>query len=470
MATLKILITGATGLIGRAVGKKLTESGHQLVVLTRHPAEARLNLPFPAELIEWDGISPLTSEAFARPEVFTEIDGVIHLAGESIADGRWSDEKKARIRDSRVLSTRALAQAIISGGAARAKFFISGSAVGFYGDRGDEVLDESASAGKDFLSGVVQEWENETRPLESMGLRVVRIRTGIVLSRHGGALAKLLPLFSRGLGGKLGQGLNWMSWIHLDDIARIFAHCCESDSARGVFNATAPEPVRNERFTIALARALGRPVFLPVPEMALRAMMGEAATIALSSQRAPPLRLLEHGFEFRFPELARALTDICEPLHGGQHELLAEQWVPYKPDEVFPFFCNETNLEELTPKFLGFRVIGKSTEHVEQGTLIDYRLNLHGFPVKWRTRIEEWSPNRKFIDTQLKGPYAKWHHTHEFVPLAGGTLLRDRVLYKLPLGFFGDAVAGWKVDSDVASIFAFRREKIGRRFGGERAI
>lgn len=172
------------------------------------------------------------------------------------------------------------------------------------------------------------------------------------------------------------------------------------------------------------------------------------------------------GFKFEHPEFVKAIRELCEPLQHGQHEFVSEQWVPKKPEEIFPFFSLETNLERLTPPFLSFKVIGKSTPEIREGTLIDYKLSLHGLPVKWRTRIESWQPERfRFVDTQLKGPYRTWHHTHEFLPLAGGTLIRDRVLYKLPLGFFGDVAAGWKVSGDVGQIFDFRRGIIQTLFG-----
>jgi uncharacterized protein len=462
----RILITGATGLIGKEVGKKLIEHGHQLSVVSRNPNRARMELPFPARVFKWSG----ESEEFPQAAL-DEVDAVVHLAGESIADGRWSEERKKRIRDSRVIGTQRLVDAIAIHSEAknRIKVFVQGSAIGYYGSRGDEVLNESSTKGEDFLADVVADWEVEADRLASVSqapdFRLVKLRTGIVLSRHGGALAKMLPLFQKGLGGKLASGQQWMSWIHIEDIASLFAFSVENEDARGVINGSAPEPARNDRFTVALARAVGRPVFLPVPESALKIAFGEMSQALLGSQRVVPERALELGFQFRFPELVPALEQLGETLKAGQHELFAEQWVPMTPEEVFPFFCSELNLEALTPQFLNFKVLGKSTDKIEEGTLIDYRLSLHGIPMKWRTRIEEWQPNKKFVDVQLKGPYRRWHHTHEFIPFAGGTLLRDRVLYQLPMGWLGDTAAGWKVGGDVGQIFAFRRQQIDTMFG-----
>ena len=463
---MRVLITGATGLIGKEIGKVLVESGHELVVVTRNPERARFELPFPAEIFKWGG----DTEAFPKAAL-KGVEGIIHLAGESVASGRWTPERKKSIRDSRVMGTRRLVEAISQLGKSESplRTFVSGSAIGIYGNRGDEILTEDCAAGDDFLANVTRDWEGEadslTKHPKTSHIRIAKIRTGVVLSRHGGALEKMIPVFSRGLGGKLGQGQQWMSWIHLEDIARLFIFALETDHVSGALNGAAPEPTRNERFTVALARALGRSVFLPVPDGALKVALGEMSEAVLGSARVSAAHVQELGFQFRHPELVPALEEICAPLARGQHELLAEQWVPQTPHEIFPYFCSEKNLEELTPPFLNFKVIGKSTPEIKEGTLIDYRLGLYGMGVKWRTLIETWKPTGSFVDIQLKGPYRRWHHTHEFIPMGGGTLLRDRVVYQLPLGIFGDLAAGWKVNGDVKAIFAYRRKKIDELFG-----
>lgn len=459
---MRILITGATGLIGKEVGKRLSQKGWDIHVVSRRPEHAKRELPFPATIFHWQG----TAEPFPEAAL-VGVDAVLHLAGETVAGMRWNSEKKRAIRDSRIFGTRALATAI-----ARMEkppgIFVQGSAIGFYGDRGDETLTESSHMGHGFLAEVVRDWEAESAILESKGIRVVKVRTGVVLSRREGAMAKLIPLFSTGLGGQLASGQQWMSWIHIVDIARLFLFCLENSELRGVVNGSAPEPAQNSRFTVALARALGRWVFFPVPATALRLVLGEGAEAVLASQRVLPERVQELGFHFQYPELVGALTELAAPYKDCQHELVAEQWVPRSCEEVFPFFCEAKNLENITPPFLNFKVLGQSTAEIGDGTLIDYRLSLHGIPVRWQSRIESWEPNRQFVDRQLRGPYQLWHHTHEFIPLAGGTLLRDRVLYRLPMGLLGEIVAGWKVKGDVTSIFSFRRKIIDELFGQER--
>jgi uncharacterized protein (TIGR01777 family) len=237
------------------------------------------------------------------------IDAVVHLVGEPIVDSRWTDAQKKLIRDSRVLSTRNLVAGLRSADS-KPSALISGSAVGFYGNRGDEPLEENAAAGGGFLSETCRDWENEAAAASDVGIRVVQVRTGVVLSAEGGALKKMLPPFKVGVGGRLGSGRQWFPWIHIDDIVGIFRHAILTSSMKGPANGAAPEAVTNAEFTKQLGRALHRPAFLPVPELALRALMGEMADVLFDSQRVVPKAALEAGYEFQYPVLARALKDL----------------------------------------------------------------------------------------------------------------------------------------------------------------
>ena len=453
---MKILLTGSTGLVGKELGKKLVMGGHSLVVLVRNPQKAKLNLPFPAELYKWEGSSD-------RPpsEAFDGVEAVIHLAGESIANGRWTANKKKKLSESRIQSTRALTEAIKSNPSV--KTYITASAIGIYGDRGDEILKESDSYGTDFLADLCKSWEKETENL-SDNVRVINLRIGVVLSRQGGALQKLIPLFSLGFGGVIGTGKQWMSWIHIEDLVRMCQFGLEEPKMRGIYNAVAPNPVTNKEFSTTLADSLGSSLFLPVPSFAMKIGMGEMSTIVLSGQRVDSQKIQMAGFNFVYSDLKNALNEICLPLKGGQKEFLVEQWVPQIPENIFPFFCNEKNLEKLTPEFLNFKVLKKSTDEIREGTLIEYRLKLHGLPIFWETNIEKWEPGISFVDQQIKGPYKKWHHTHEFIPMSSGTLIRDRVFYSLPLGKIGDIFSGWKVLKDVNNIFQYRKSVIKNLF------
>jgi hypothetical protein len=273
----------------------------------------------------------------------------------------------------------------------------------------------------------------------------------------------MLPMFRESAAGRLGSGSQWMSWIHIDDIVGLFLHALDSREA-GVLEGVAPQPVTNREFTTSLCRSLRVFENAPAPSVAIKALFGEMGGIVLESARIEPRRTLASGYRFRFESVDRAFDDLLTPLQGSTREKVSEQWVPHAPEEIWPFFCDEGNLEELTPGFLNFEVLGKSTRKIGEGTLIDYRLKLNGIPMGWQSRIESWEPARRFVDTQVKGPYSYWRHAHEFIPLANGTLMRDVVRYRLPLGWLGSVVAGRKVEAQVDQIFSYRSTKIAERF------
>jgi ligand-binding SRPBCC domain-containing protein len=256
-----------------------------------------------------------------------------------------------------------------------------------------------------------------------------------------------------------------MSWIHLDDVVSLLMAPLEDPKAPSVIHGVAPHPVRNSEFTQVLAKAMRKSALFPAPAVALRAALGaELAQVVLSSQRVRSAA--PEGFQFRYPDLSLALGALCGPEAQGEHEIDVFQWVPQKPAEVFPFFSDERNLERITPEFLGFQVLKKSTPQIQEGTLIDYRLKIHGVPARWRTRIEEWVPGERFVDTQLSGPYKKWHHMHRFQSLGGGTLLRDTVRYVIPAGALGNLALGGLIQRDVQRIFGYRKKVIRELFGG----
>ncbi len=290
---MRITMTGATGFIGARVRAALEAGGHELRAVSRRGAAGFYawpspEAPFPAASLEGAG-------------------AVIHLAGETVAQ-RWTTEAKRRIRDSRVLGTQRLVEALAAL-KERPGVLICASATGYYGDRGEEVLDETSEPGQGFLAETCLEWEGAAAQAEALGVRVVRLRFGMVLGRDGGALKKMLPAFRLGLGGKLGDGQQWMPWIHLEDVVALVEWAL-AQPVSGAYNAVAPAPVRNEGFTRALEGVLGRPAVFTVPEWALRAAMGEAAEIALSSQRVMPRAALNAGFRFRHAHVADALRAL----------------------------------------------------------------------------------------------------------------------------------------------------------------
>lgn len=299
---MKILVTGATGLIGRNLCRVFTGEGHTVVGLSRSPERAG-DLAV-AEMHKWNPQAELPSE-----QALNGVEAVVHLAGEPIAARRWTDEQKKQVTASRVISTRNLINGFRAMEAKPAAL-ISSSAIGFYGDRGDEKLYEQSPAGRGFMSEVCQAWEKEAKQAKYIGLRVVELRTGVVLSTEGGALQKMLTPFKFGLGGPIGSGRQWFPWIHIDDIVGIFRHALLDASLSGPVNGTAPEPVTNAEFTKQLGRALHRPAFLPVPEFGLKALMGEMSEMLLGSQRVIPQVALESKYQFIYPTLGPALENL----------------------------------------------------------------------------------------------------------------------------------------------------------------
>ncbi|MGI9589877.1 MAG: TIGR01777 family oxidoreductase [Myxococcota bacterium] len=296
-----VLVTGATGLVGKRLVPTLLARGASVRVLTRDLASGAAALDPRALLIRWDGVSP-------PPEALDGVDTVVHLAGEPVFAGRLSDSRRRRIRESRVGSTDHLVSAISAvPEQRRPKNFVCASAVGYYGDRGDEVLEEDAASGSGFLAEVCRAWEEAAAGAEALGLRRVSLRIGIVLAREGGALPMMVLPFRVGAGGRLGDGKQWFPWIHVDDLVELILATAGDPGYAGGVNATAPNPVRNAELTRALGQVLRRPTLLPAPAFAIRAALGELADELLGSRRVIPGRALARGFEFRYPELEDAL-------------------------------------------------------------------------------------------------------------------------------------------------------------------
>ncbi len=288
---MRIVITGATGFIGTHLASTLRQAGHEIVTLGRSDSAD----------YRWNPADDAPSEAFEGAGA------VVHLAGESVAQ-RWSTEVKQRIRDSRVLGTERLVHGL-SITRNRPQALICASAVGYYGDRGDETLTESSHPGSGFLPDVCRQWEEKADLAASLGMRVVKVRTGVALGPGGGALKQMLTPFKAGVGGRLGSGRQWMPWIHIDDIVGIFRHAIES-TVSGPLNGCAPGVVTNADFTAALGRALHRPTVMPVPRFALKLLFGEMAEVMLSSQRVLPQATVQSGYQFKYPELGATLASL----------------------------------------------------------------------------------------------------------------------------------------------------------------
>ena len=294
---MKALVTGATGLVGRELCQRL----EQPAVLTRNASPVGTSLGGGARAFAWQPESELAPTA-----AFEGVEAVFHLAGEPVAEGRWTPEKKQRIRNSRVLGTRNLVGRLATL-PALPRVLVCASAVGYYGTRGDEPLPEGAPPGQGFLADVCQEWEEEARLAERYGVRVVLARLGLVLAPNGGALARMLPPFKLGVGGKLGDGRQWMPWVHLSDVVGLLLHAARDERLRGPMNVVGPEPVTNAELTRALGHVLGRPTVFAVPRLALRVAFGELSEVLFASQRVIAQVASETHYTFRYRTLSPAL-------------------------------------------------------------------------------------------------------------------------------------------------------------------
>lgn len=299
---MRILITGSTGFVGSSLVFHLKDKWHQVWRLVRPKSPLRENAR-----IEWDPVQGLLNKATVEG-----FDAVINLAGENIASGRWTQVKKARIRESRILTTRFFCETLAQL-AQPPKVLINASAVGYYGNRDDEILTEESSPGSDFLAQVCQEWETATLPAKRKGIRVINLRFGMILGASGGTLAKMFPAFKLGLGGRLGSGTQFMSWVALDEVLSVIDHILGNENLQGPVNVVSPNPMTNIQFTKTLGRVLNRPTILSVPAFALKVLFGEMAeALLLSSARAAPKKLLEAGYQFQYPLLEDALRHILK--------------------------------------------------------------------------------------------------------------------------------------------------------------
>jgi uncharacterized protein (TIGR01777 family) len=311
---MRIVITGGSGLIGSAVAREMGEAGHEVVVLTRDPSRTKAKaLPPNTRAVRWDGRTAGEWGALIDASDGTDA-AIVHLAGENVADGRWTEERKRRIRDSRVRSGEAVLAAIRQA-KVPPRVLLQGSAVGYYGDGGDAVLTEASPAGNDFLARTCVDWEASTAAVAELGVRRPVLRTGVVLSREGGALPKLALPFRFLAGGPFAGGRQWFPWIHIADEVGAIRFLIENpaaDAADGPFNLTAPEPLTNRDFSRELGRTLHRPSLAPAPGFALRLLLGEMADALLHGQRAVPGRLLELGYRFRYAEAGGALRELLK--------------------------------------------------------------------------------------------------------------------------------------------------------------
>jgi uncharacterized protein (TIGR01777 family) len=453
----KVAVTGASGFVGRAVVQALAQRGDSVLALGRNAVVA--GLPPGVRAARYDPNNPAT-----HPEIFEGLDAVIHLAGEAV-DGRWNAEKKRAIYDSRVLGTRNLVATLAKCSLARPTVLVNASAIGYYGSRGDEVLDESSAPGTDFMAGLVKDWEAAADGAEPLGMRVAKIRVAFVIGA-GGAVQKLLPPFKAFIGGPFGSGAMWFPWMHLEDTAALILLALDRDDARGPINAVSPDLATNMRFVQALGHAIKRPAFMPVPPAALKLIVGEFAETVLGSQLILPRRAKELGFVWKHEMLEEALLDVLasnEHRNPATSVIESEIVVPRPLEQMWQFFSDPMNLVRMTPPKMQLTMMD-AVPQLRFGATIDYSVKVSGVLLKWKTLISDWDAERRFVDYQIRGPYALWRHCHEFAPGSNGsTVVRDRVRYSLPWAPIGNLALPF-VRRNLSEIWAYRRHKISELF------
>jgi uncharacterized protein (TIGR01777 family) len=454
---MRIIITGGSGLIGRALTESLVADNHEVIILSRHP-ERVANLPVSVKVEHWDGRS-----AAGWGHLADGADVIVNLAGENIAADRWTAERKRRIRESRVNAGRAVVEAV-EAATNKPKVVIQASAVGYYGARGLEEVIEETPPGDDFLAQVSTDWEDSTAPIEELGVRRVIIRTGVVLSPEDGAFPKMVLPFKFFAGGPLGSGRQWLPWIHLADEVAAIRFLIEHETASGPFNLTAPNPLTNAEFGRVLGKVLKRPSLLPTPSLALRLAFGEMSTVLLDGQRALPQQLQQMGFVFRFPKSEAAVADLLsKPLvFRYKHRFQVQASL----DEVAEFHSRSSSLTDITPPPTKM-IVHQAPAHLDERDEMDFTVKLGPLPIRWVARIENARPTG-FVDRQLCGPFQHWVHQHIFESIdKTTTTVIDEIEFSLHRHPWWKLI-GLNMVLSLPVLFAYRSWKTRQLLEGQR--
>jgi len=476
-----VFITGASGFIGRHLIPYLQSTGCTITAAVRDIDKAKNQLGAEIELIDIYGSKRTLRDSLNKSDI------VVNLSGRQLAGVRWTTKKKKEFSESRVLLTRMLVHEITLC-ETPPKIFLSASAVGIYGDKRSETLDETSTIGGDYLSNLTGDWENAAYELNKHNIRVCTLRLGIVLAREGGILLQLSPAFELGFGSYIGNGDQFISWIHIDDVVRAIEYCIRNDAITGPVNFTAPLPVTAKEFASHLRNVTKARVILPIPSIILRLIFSEGVIVLTNSHKALPTKLMDSGFKFSYDNLNKALvheystqsvavskSDTSLPNTSAEtsnfdgpasnvYELYATTIIANDSDDTFSFFASPWNLGLYTPGWLNFQIL-EAKEPIEQGSVMKYQIKIGPVSMAWMTHILEWKPNTTFTDEQTRGPYKLWRHQHLILnnPDETTTVL-DRVHYKLPLGIFGRIAHKLLVKYLLIRIFNYRQKIMRLRF------
>lgn len=471
-----ILITGATGTIGRKLVLRLLGSGYAVTALVRGVTRARDMLPGAVEIVALSDTAALTRAVDAAY-------GIINLAGENIAAARWTEARRGQLYASRVGVTTQLAS-LIRTRATPLPVLVSASAVGIYAGAADGEQAEAAPQGTDFLASLCQAWEAAALAARPNCGRVVLARLGVVLARDGGYAVAMRRLAQVCLAGPVAGGGQWLPWVHVRDVVEALVFALTAAGLDGPCNVVAPEAVTQGGFIAAYAQRLGRRARVPAPAWALKLAMGERAALALASCRVAPRALSAAGFVFTYPRLPQALDaltaseevafdrvaeatpDAYRTARKPRYRLTATTTIAAPLDEVFGFFADARNLAAMTPEALGFQIRTAMPLTMREGAEVTYRVALGGLPMGWQTRIDAWEPGQRFVDVQLRGPYRAWWHEHRFWADGDRTVMADTVMYAPPLGPLGWVANRLVVQRLLRQIFGFRADAMAYRFPG----
>lgn len=464
---MKILVSGATGFIGRHLCQRLLRDGHEVTAWVRDPNKAVSQLGCEVNIL--GGASN-----YLLPDTgVDEFDAIVNLAGAPVAGVRWSAARKKQILDSRVRTTEALVAAI-NRSPTPPQVLFSTSGIGFYG-YGDpkEVFTESSDAGNDFLSRVTQAWEAAANQTAN-GCRLVIGRIGLVLGLDEGILGKLTPIFETGLGGVMGSGRQGMSWVHIYDLVDFIAHALLNERTEGVYNCVAPNPVSHRQFCKTFAKTLGRPCLFKIPGLALKTALGEASEMVLQGAVVTTERTDATGFSYSFAHLGGALEHLFEKKNGpviqaskqksGHFSIRDSTRVQAPFETVRPFFFFPKSLSILSPPASRMEFLYGHESEMREGHEMAFRVQLGPLTQTWTAIIEENTPDY-FVDTQAKGPMSSWHHKHRFIAQDWGTEISDEVQFRMPLGPLGRFALKLFAGEMIRRLFVYRKHMMKIRFG-----
>ena len=479
MNELRILISGGTGLIGRALTAKLLGQGHSIAALEHLK---------PVKNLLGDGVWAVRNwkNGDQLLEILEWAEVVINLSGKPIDSGRWNAKNKSELMDSRVSVAQNIADGI-SQCVTPPRLLISASAVGYYGHGGESELREDAPKGSGFLAELCEEWERVALACQSPLTRVCLLRFGVVLSREGGMLKALSTLLALRISIFFGSGKQFLSWVHLSDVVRIVEKCIDDPRLEGAINCSSPTPISSRQFARELGKITECKMVFGLPGIIPKLMLGGPGGLLTKSQRVLPEKLMGAGHEFIYSTLESALkeefsdegvsisrihtSDINQTLlaripkiRRAKFQLETRVSLKQAPEAVFPFFSSALNLGSMTPSWVGFEIMDFPKE-MKVGATIRYKIRLGFIKINWVTEIIEWDPDHSFIDSQLKGPYRLWVHEHKICPDGeNGAVMYDKVMYGLPFGIVGQVVHKLFVKRTLLRIFQFRRQVIQLRF------